>query len=200
MTVDATSARTEFPFGNLRVSIASSSGPLYVAICCVAAFSLLRSPFFCLPFYYRTPSRHAVWNQRKLAFLRSICRPRYSPGFRSGRLAWSIDAAYLLRTIFCRRYSPRFRSNRSTTIDKGLPAPVYFRRSYSHEFRSGSRIHRRRRTCSRPHVPSMLLLMVLLRKARPRPSTQGCLLQSTRRRRYSPSEPAPDHLPSTLLS
>ena len=133
-----------------------------VAICCVAAFSLLRSPLFCLPLYYRTPSRHAVWNQRKLALLRSICRPRYSPGFRVGRLAWSINAGapapdHLPSTLL----SYRFRSNRSTTINKGLP----------------------------------LLLMVLLRKARPRPSmTQGCLLQSTRRRRYSPSEPAPDHL------
>ena len=65
-------------------------------LCCCLLFCCgpLFSPCRC----YRTPSRHAVLNQRKLAcsaastllamvsLVRSICRRRHSPGFRSGRL------------------------------------------------------------------------------------------------------------------
>ena len=200
MTVDATSARTELPFGNLRVRLRQALvrfllrfAVLLPFLCCGPLFSVCR---------FTTERHHATQYGINASLPSSGLSVVHATPQDFAREDWPGPStqAYLLRTIFRRRYSPRFRSNRSTTIDKGLPAPVYFRRSYSHEFRSGSRIHRRRRTCSRPHVPSMLLLMVLLRKARPRPSTQGCLLQSTCRRRYSPSEPAPDHLPSTLLS
>ena len=100
-------------------------------------------------------------------------RPCYSSWFCSGRLGHDhrhrvvssslpvVDAtppANLLRTIFRRRCSPRFFSSKSTTSNKGLPAPVYFRRHYSREFRSQSKIHRRRRTCS-SHLPPTITLI-----------------------------------------
>ena len=180
MTVDATSARTEFPFGNLRVRLRQALvrymlrfAVLLPFLCCGPLFSVCR---------FTTERHHAT---------------QY--GINASLPSSGLSVVHATPQDFAREDWPgplkQINNHR-----QGLPAPVYFRRSYSHEFRSGSRIHRRRRTCSRPHVPSMLLLMVLLRKAPPRPSTQGCLLQSTCRRRYSPSEPAPDHLPSTLLS
>lgn len=164
MTVDATSARTELPFGNLRVRLRQALvrfllrfAVLLPFLCCGPLFSVCR---------FTTERHHATQYGINASLPSSGLSVVHATPQDFAREDWPGPStqAYLLRTIFRRRYSPRFRSNRSTTIDKGLPAPVYFRRSYSHEFRSGSRIHRRRRTCSRPHVPSMLLLMVLLRR------------------------------------
>ena len=152
MTVDATSARTEFPFGNLRVRLRQALvrymlrfAVLLPFLCCGPLFSVCR---------FTTERHHAT----QYGINASLPSSGLSVVHATPQdFAWEdwpgpSTQAYLLWTIFRRRYSPRFRSNRSTTSDKGLPAPVYFRRHYSHEFRSGSRIHRRRRTCSRRHM------------------------------------------------
>ena len=65
-----------------------------------------------------------------------------------------------------------FAQTDGTTIDTGFLTPVHFRRRYSHGYRPGSTVHRRRRTCSGPSSIETLKPKLL----RPRRSLR-CLLR-----------------------
>ena len=116
MTVDATSARTEFPFGNLRVRLVRYMlrfAALLPFLCCGPLFSVCR---------FTTERHHATQYGIKASLPSSGLSVVHATPQDFAREDWPGPStqAYLLRTIFRRRYSPRFRSNRSTTIDKGL--------------------------------------------------------------------------------